>query len=88
MPCDETDDCPYPGKPGYDGALEPQNIEVAWAFERYRALGAWAMAPLMDGMTAAERDAFTETIYELEMENRRLRQAYPEVRLLWDTEEK
>lgn len=87
MPCDETDDCPYPGKPGYDGALAPENVGLAACFERYKVLGAWSLEPELNMATPEQAAELAHIIYELECEHIRLKAQYPTVRLLWDREE-
>ena len=85
MPCDETDTCPYPGEPGYAGALEPEHVELGELYLRYKRLGTWAL-PASRNITDAQHAELVHVLYELELENARLKQAHPEVRFIWDAE--
>lgn len=87
MPCDDKDECPYPGEPGYAGALEPEHVELAEAYKRYSKLGSWAIEPVRRGMTPAQDAELVHIIYELSLEHTRLKATYPDVRLLWDAED-
>ena len=84
MPCDATDDCPVAGKPGYDGALEPENIELAEVFKRYQRLGAWVLEHECKGYEPSQATELVFIMYEMELEHTRLKVQYPDVRLLWD----
>lgn len=84
MPCDLTDDCPYPGKPGYDGELDAEHEELSSLYRLYKRLGAWALDQASSRMTPAQRAELVHVLYELDVDNARLKQAYPEVRLIWD----
>ena len=84
MPCDDTDECPYPGQPGYEGALELPDQEVAELFKCYKALGSWALEPQLRHLMPEQAGEVIHVLYELEVENTRLKGVYPEVRMLWD----
>lgn len=86
MPCDEEDECPYPGKPGYDGALDPENVELAELFKHYKALGAWAIELELRQLSGTQAAEVTHILYEMEIENTRLKGIYPDVCMLWDPE--
>jgi hypothetical protein len=83
VPCEASDTCPYPGEPGYAGALEPENVELAELWKRYKVLGTWAL-PASRKLTDAQHAELVHVLYELELENARLKQAHPEVRMIWD----
>lgn len=60
---------------------------MAELYKRYKALGAWAIEPDRRALTATQDAELIYVLYELELENARLKRAYPEVRMLWDADE-
>jgi hypothetical protein len=61
-------------------------MELADTYKRMKTLGPWTLDYLDMQLTRAEAAEFVELLYGLEVVNRRLKQAYPQVRLLWDTD--
>ena len=96
--CDIDGICGQPGEPGTKGALDPDNIALAEFWMRYKALGSWVMEPLGQELFFTSDPEFNELninlMYELELENRALRQQYTTTdettgqvmtrRLIWD----
>lgn len=79
-----------PGKPGTDGALDPENLDVVDIWKLYRALGPWALEHVDYEMSPTEAEETIRLLYVLEVENNRLREEYTNrekgtgVRLAWD----
>lgn len=79
-----------PGEPGGAGALDPENVEVVDYWKLYRGLGAWAVEQIDLEMSPAEAEEFIWLVYQLEVENNRLREQYSDhqkgtyLRMAWD----
>lgn len=59
-------------------------MELAQLYQQYKALGAWAIDQHRQALSPQLSAELVWIFYELELENTRLKQAHPEVRLLWD----
>ena len=100
MPCDIDGRCGYPGEPGTKGALHHSNHELVEAWKRSKALGEWVLPIIGQDLFYSDDSAHNEMnlrlLYELELENRALRQQYTEIdqktgavktrRLIWDSD--
>ena len=88
MPCDLDGICPFPGAPGTDGALLPENHDIVRIWQMWKALGPWALAHLNIEMGPMAAQESIYLIYILELENRRLRREYTfqdhALRMIWD----
>lgn len=62
-------------------------MELAEVYKRYKLLGPWALEALRSQLSPREDQELGHLLYELELENAHLKQAHPEVRMLWDAQD-
>ena len=77
------------------GALSPENVEIAEFYMTWKTLGDWALEHIHIECGAGEAYDITKLIYELELENRRLKQQWTITddkghvtrrRMIWDSD--